>query len=67
MLFYLPGVREDLLRVLAARQEEQEAEVWRALGARSLRAVAAAFHLRSGAKPWLRAPAMLRRLKMGKV
>ncbi|WP_406040963.1 hypothetical protein [Succinimonas sp.] len=27
MLFYLPGVREDLLRVLAARQEEQEAAI----------------------------------------
>ncbi len=27
MLFYLPGVREDLLRVLAERQEEQETEL----------------------------------------
>ena len=27
MLFYLPEVREDLLKVLAARQEEQEAAI----------------------------------------
>ncbi len=27
MLFYLPGVREDLLKALAARQEEQEAAI----------------------------------------